>query len=287
MREMQDLRRYLSEQEQAACERLFALVRRKDDLDFHDARQRAAQSSGCSCTSGSRTRWWCWRCCTGCWRIAFRGGAVVREPAPDYSSRQYERPNQPWVCGLASDGHACPAGPTAGGHCPALAECAPVRDGDRWQCNRSALRGGECDEGPTPEGGCGRVHRCQPVRSLRAIRGRFVTACALLAAGGVDDSAQRRLARPSRFAGAACPAARAAVGSATRRQPNCAACHAAAERSVAGWTASLVGRSRRSADAIATVHGMPRRKRFRTSIALAAHNLPAERVARDHRLRAQ
>ena len=41
MREMQDLRRYLSEPEQAGCERLFTLVRRKDDLDFHDARQRA------------------------------------------------------------------------------------------------------------------------------------------------------------------------------------------------------------------------------------------------------
>jgi hypothetical protein len=40
MREMHDLRRYLSEQEQAGCERLFALVRRKDDLDFHDARQK-------------------------------------------------------------------------------------------------------------------------------------------------------------------------------------------------------------------------------------------------------
>ncbi|MEX0611240.1 MAG: hypothetical protein WD738_06575 [Pirellulales bacterium] len=40
MREMQDLRRYLSEAEQTAMERLFALVRRKDDLDFHDARQK-------------------------------------------------------------------------------------------------------------------------------------------------------------------------------------------------------------------------------------------------------
>jgi hypothetical protein len=40
MREMQDIRRYLSDREQAACERLFALVRRKDDLDFHEARQR-------------------------------------------------------------------------------------------------------------------------------------------------------------------------------------------------------------------------------------------------------
>jgi hypothetical protein len=40
MREMQDLRRYLADQEQVACEKLFALVRRKDDLDFHEARQR-------------------------------------------------------------------------------------------------------------------------------------------------------------------------------------------------------------------------------------------------------
>jgi hypothetical protein len=39
MSEMQNLRRYLCEPELAACERLFALVRRKDDLDFHAARQ--------------------------------------------------------------------------------------------------------------------------------------------------------------------------------------------------------------------------------------------------------
>ncbi len=39
MEEMQNLRRYLSEHELTACERLFALVRRKDDLDFHAARQ--------------------------------------------------------------------------------------------------------------------------------------------------------------------------------------------------------------------------------------------------------
>jgi hypothetical protein len=40
MHEMQDLRRYLSDQEQGACEKLFGLVRRKDDLDFQEARQR-------------------------------------------------------------------------------------------------------------------------------------------------------------------------------------------------------------------------------------------------------
>lgn len=38
--EMQDVRRYLTDQEQAACEELFALVRQKDDLDFHEARQK-------------------------------------------------------------------------------------------------------------------------------------------------------------------------------------------------------------------------------------------------------
>jgi hypothetical protein len=40
MSELTAVRRYLSDQEQAACERLFALLRRKDDLDFHEARQR-------------------------------------------------------------------------------------------------------------------------------------------------------------------------------------------------------------------------------------------------------
>lgn len=40
MREMHDVRRYLSDQEQGCCERLFALVRRKDDVDFQEARQK-------------------------------------------------------------------------------------------------------------------------------------------------------------------------------------------------------------------------------------------------------
>jgi hypothetical protein len=40
MHELTTVRRYLSDHEQSACERLFALIRRKDDLDFHEARQR-------------------------------------------------------------------------------------------------------------------------------------------------------------------------------------------------------------------------------------------------------
>jgi hypothetical protein len=44
MHAMQDLRRNLSDQEQGACEKLFGLVRRKDDLDFQEARQRLLKS---------------------------------------------------------------------------------------------------------------------------------------------------------------------------------------------------------------------------------------------------
>jgi hypothetical protein len=39
LREMHDVRRYLSDREQSACEELFALVRRNDELDFRAARQ--------------------------------------------------------------------------------------------------------------------------------------------------------------------------------------------------------------------------------------------------------
>ena len=39
LREMHDLRRYLSPDERGLFEKLFALVRKKDDLDFHAARQ--------------------------------------------------------------------------------------------------------------------------------------------------------------------------------------------------------------------------------------------------------
>ncbi len=44
MQELTAVRRYLSDHEQATCEKLFALLRRKDDLDFHEARQRLLKS---------------------------------------------------------------------------------------------------------------------------------------------------------------------------------------------------------------------------------------------------
>ena len=95
----------------------------------------------------------------------------------------YERPQQPWRCGLSDEGAACPLAPSRWGKCPAAAACRPARDGDRWVCNRSALRGGPCDEGPSPSGECCTVYRCTPLRSLRNRRGQFVLAVLLSVVG--------------------------------------------------------------------------------------------------------
>jgi hypothetical protein len=199
----------------------------------------------------------------------------VREPPPDYSANQYERPNQPWVCGLTAAGQACAAGPTARGRCPALAECAPTRDGDRWQCHRSALRGGPCDEGPTPEGGCGRVLKCHPVRSLRMKRGRFVAACGMLVVGGamiaLSANWRDRVIRPGPLARQHAQLLERADGGA----PNCGACHAAAAQNVAGWAASLViaqNDQPSQSQLCMNCHD----KSISKDLALAAHNVPPE-----------
>lgn len=197
----------------------------------------------------------------------------MREPAPDFSTSQYQRPNQPWVCGLAEHGHACPAGPTAQGHCPALAECAPLRDDDRWACNRSALRGGPCDAGPTPDGGCGCVQTCRPVRSLRSKRGRFVAACACLALGAVVVSLsadwRNQVIKPGPLA-----QQHAQLLGRPGAEPNCGACHAAAAQNVAGWATTLVI----AHDDLPTQSQLCMNCHAKTIAkehALAAHNLPA------------
>lgn len=199
----------------------------------------------------------------------------MSEPGPYEAANQYERPNQPWVCGFASAGHACAAGPTARGRCPALAECSPKRDGDRWQCNRSTLRGGPCDEGPTPEGRCGHVQKCRPIRSLRAKRRLFIAACALAAIGGAAillcSGWREHALRPGDLAQQHAQILEGAAG----KSASCGACHAAATQSVAGWTVSLV----------ATDNGLPTQpqlcmnchaKSIRKDLSLAAHNLPAK-----------
>jgi len=97
----------------------------------------------------------------------------------------YDRPNQPWVCGHAGEGRPCPLGPDRDGHCRAVGECTPRRQGDRWHCTRLEEYGGACPKGPNPDGTCGcPIPPCQPVRSLRSRR-RLVTVLASLLTVGL------------------------------------------------------------------------------------------------------
>jgi hypothetical protein len=203
----------------------------------------------------------------------------VREPLENGSPSHYERPNQPWICGLAGEGQACSAGPTAGGKCPALAVCAPVRDGDRWRCNRSPLRGGPCDEGPTPAGACCHVYRCHPLRNLRAKRGRLLVACTLA------TTAILLLIVETRFRDVFI-----SPGPLTRQHAHltdsdrsggseqCSACHAAANEGPAGWLMSLAVGHRNApsqSQLCMKCHG----KDISPDFARSAHNLPAETLA--------
>ena len=92
-----------------------------------------------------------------------------------FKQNRYERPNQDWICGRASEGRPCPLGPDKHGNCRATGQCIPARKGDRWICTRSEADGGKCAEGPLPRGECSHpIPPCQPVRSLRRVRGIVV-----------------------------------------------------------------------------------------------------------------
>lgn len=100
----------------------------------------------------------------------------------------YDRPNQHWICGKACDGKACPFGPDLNGDCQVTHECVPVRQDDRWICNRTrqGAEASRCEEGPTPEGECcRRITPCTPVRSLRAKRGVLALSVLALSLGAV------------------------------------------------------------------------------------------------------
>ncbi len=201
----------------------------------------------------------------------------MRPPPLEHNRPDYDRPNQPWVCGLAAAGHACALGPNARGRCPALSECVPIRDGDRWRCNRAAVCGGPCEEGPMHDGVCGCVPHCTPVRSLRAKRGRFVAACVVataaalilmlsadwrdlvIAPGPLTTQHAQLLRRPG-------------------TPPQCAACHAAAEKGAIAWTASLVtphGDEPKQSQLCMKCHAGTIEER----LAYQAHNVPAALLA--------
>jgi hypothetical protein len=111
---------------------------------------------------------------------------------------------------------------------------------------------------------------------MRAMRGRFVAACALLAAGGLmillSANGRDHAIAPGPLAGA-----HAQLLARTDVAANCAACHGAADQGFASWAASVVvghGRERTQSQLCMECHDNDIRGQYAT----LAHNLPAERL---------
>ena len=203
----------------------------------------------------------------------------MREPLQKFQADTYERPNQPWLCGLTEIGAPCPMGPGKRGRCPGAAACHPVREGDRWRCNRSPARGGACDAGPSPDGECCRVYQCRPVRSLRARRGRFVIGCLLATVGGLCLmlSANWRNEALSPGELSVHHAQLLQRGNETKR---CTSCHTAGTEGFVDWlTHTVSGESRSPAQTTLCLECHA--KQFSANRATVAHNVDPQKLMAD------
>ncbi|MDB6056295.1 MAG: hypothetical protein JWO95_139, partial [Verrucomicrobiales bacterium] len=185
-------------------------------------------------------------------------------PSPDFNARDYDRPNQNWICGRACEGTPCRIGPSANGKCRATFECKPAletKPGEtkgRYQCTRPKEHGGPCENGPLPDGTCGRaVPKCAPVRSLRGKRG-VVTVCFVAATiGGLLLALCGRFTfkfispGPLSVQHAGMSFMRESVAAqktfkrsswkfGPKNEPTCAACHNAAVHGPAEWLSSAM-----------------------------------------------
>lgn len=194
-------------------------------------------------------------------------------PLRDFlASDGYARPQQAWQCGLSDEGPPCTLGPGPGGRCPAAAACHPTRDGDRWICNRSPLRGGPCEHGPDPDGACAITHHCTPVRSLRTRRGRVAGGCFVAAIGAammtLSSSWRNELIAPGPLS--AHHAHLVEGANATKR---CAQCHAAGNATLASW-AGMGGTPTVAAETQSALCMSCHERSIPIALATSAHNKP-------------
>lgn len=167
----------------------------------------------------------------------------------------YDRPNQAWRCGNEENGCPCSVGPGESGECPETTECTPVKEGDRWVCNRSQVRGGPCDQtdgmatgidnakneaGPSPDGQCCMVLKCQPKKTLRVFRGRWARGAAIFALGAIlmvlGSTSRNDLLAPGPLS-----SHHAQVIQRDQGQQRCATCHPGANDSSLAWLGRATG----------------------------------------------
>ena len=156
------------------------------------------------------------------------------------ANRTYHRPNLNWVC-TADHECACPNGPSPGGECASRSPCQPVKNEDRWECNRPSNRGGVCETGPGPYGECCMDNPgCVPKRSLRYKRKVFVVSSLALITGflllGIWSPNRSEFLAPG---GLSSPHAQ--IWSGPNAEDRCIACHSAGETGPLGWIAGIFG----------------------------------------------
>lgn len=190
----------------------------------------------------------------------------------------YDRPNQPWVCGRATEGDPCAFGPGKHGVCPALAECQPLEIAGQWACNRPETRGGPCDEGPTPDGKCCRSQSCQPVRSMRSLRGVIVRSTALLAIGAMLMMFGTGT-RDDWIAPGPLTSHHSHVLNGASWNNRCESCHAGGNQPVGGLLSAVVGADigPSQPEKCMACHNQT----IDSKLALVAHNVPLARLKRE------
>ncbi len=205
------------------------------------------------------------------------------EERDEQTQNGYDRPVLDWSCGHA-DGAECLLGPTGLGICQASGACTPRQDGDRWICNRPAIRGGVCEDGPTPEGACCHsMAACSPRRTVRSRRNAFAFACLALTLGGLlvafNTNYRREFIAPGQLT-----TQHAQLLTASEVENRCASCHPEGNDSMASWVASTMGLKSSTKDPHTSTTQTElcmkcHDKSISSSTAKFAHNLPLESLA--------
>lgn len=176
----------------------------------------------------------------------------------EHDRSPYERPTFPFRCGReAVFGRPCPRGPTAGGECQGMADCAPfqtrkvVTDSEtgeereilRWECRRPAWAGGPCAEGPKPDGACSCTHPpCAPRATIRRKRGRWAliaVAAIVSLAVGLAGLGGGNLASVPGLPSSLDPGELSGKHAQFTAADGCTSCHAGHSETMVGWASAL------------------------------------------------
>lgn len=153
----------------------------------------------------------------------------------------YERPDTGYVCGRARIwGRPCWQGPGVDGSCGGTSQCAPVRDGGRWECRRPKRAGGPCRQGPLPDGRCAHTQPpCKPAPSLRRWRRRLSWLAVVVVLASIAAYANFSSDHPGSVA-ALDPGDLSSAHQGFTAGKGCAACHRPHEAGASGFMAALV-----------------------------------------------